>query len=410
MKQILLLGKGISNNALNQFMIKYSIEHDFFDIGSLENYDYQLVIKGPGIFYENPVIKKFIELGVPIITDIEFIYWFLNKEYIAVTGTNGKTTTTYLIRDIINAKFDAVACGNCGYPIAQAALDYKQYKYFVLELSSFELKGTKKFAPKIAVVTNIKQAHLDYHQTIEDYYKSKFNITKNQTKLDYLVLNLDDETSQHLFKNSDAQKITFSINNHNAICHFKGSKVYYGDVAVMKVKNKTMLFKYNLLAAICVAKLLDIENKYIKRAIKKFKNVKYRLEEVKPNIFNDAKSTNIYSTTSALKCFENDMVLLICGGFDRKEELNIIDAEFYNVKAIYVYGQTKDKINNLFKKKSIDIFVFDSLKEATLKALNDRVDEVILYSPMFASYDQYHSFEARGKEFNYIVNNYYQKS
>ena len=143
--------------------------------------------------------------------DIELIYWFLNKEYIAITGTNGKTTTTYLITDIINTAYSAVSCGNCGFPISQAALDYKLYKYFVLELSSFQLKGIKKFTPKIAVVTNLKQAHLDYHHTIEDYYKSKLNIAKNQSKQDYLVLNADDLNVMSLFKNSEATKITFSF-------------------------------------------------------------------------------------------------------------------------------------------------------------------------------------------------------
>ena len=161
MADILLLGVGISNNALNQFMLKYSIPHDYLKLEEVVRFDYDLVIKGPGINYEEEVIVKFSENKVQIITDIEFIYWFLNKDYIAVTGTNGKTTTTYLITDILNTKYSAISCGNCGFPIAQAALDYKQYKYFVVELSSFQLKGIKKFTPKIAVITIINYL---YHQ------------------------------------------------------------------------------------------------------------------------------------------------------------------------------------------------------------------------------------------------------
>ena len=130
-----------------------------------------------------------------------------NKYYIVVSGSNGKTTTTYLITNMLNTQFSAISCGNCGFPISQAALDYRHYKYYVIELSSFQLKGIKKFTPKIAVVTNVKQAHLDYHKSIEDYYKSKINITKNQTKEDYLVLNIDDPTSVLLFKS-----IGFSLN------------------------------------------------------------------------------------------------------------------------------------------------------------------------------------------------------
>lgn len=412
MREILLLGKGISNNALNQFMIKYSIEHDYLSLEEVERYDYNLVIKGPGLSYDESVIKKFLDLKITIITDIEFIYWFLNKEYIGVTGTNGKTTTTYLITDIINEKFNAVACGNCGYPISQAALDYKQYKYFVIELSSFQLKGIKKFAPKIAVVTNIKQAHLDYHQGIEDYYKSKINITKNQTKQDFLVINSDDEMSIQLFKNSDATKITYSMSNKIANCYRKKKYIYFNREKVINIKklhNKSDIFIYNVLAAISVGKILNIENKFIIKALKKFKNIKYRLEEIHKNIYNDAKSTNIFSTLSAIKGFKNKKIILICGGYDRKEDLLITDNDFENVVGIYAYGQTKEKLFNYFKKKQKDIYFFDTLKDATLRALNDRKDEVILYSPIFASYDQYKSFEERGKEFNHIVQNYYSK-
>jgi UDP-N-acetylmuramoylalanine--D-glutamate ligase len=411
MVEILLLGIGKSNNALNQFMIKYSIEHDYLSLIDVVRFDYKLVIKGPGIYYDEEVIQKFIEKGVDIITDIEFIYWFLNKEYIAITGTNGKTTTTYLITDIINTAYSAVSCGNCGFPISQAALDYKLYKYFVLELSSFQLKGIKKFTPKIAVVTNLKQAHLDYHHTIEDYYKSKLNIAKNQSKQDYLVLNADDLNVMSLFKNSEATKITFSLTNRSSNAYFYKSSFYFNKERVCHIKylkSKTDIIKYNVLAAICVAKILKIENKNIKKALKNFTFIKYRLEEIKPNIYNDAKSTNVYSTISAIKCFKNKNIILICGGYDRKEEINIIEEDLFNVVRIYVYGQVKDKLYNYLKRKK-EVYIFDTLKEATLKALNDRLDEVVLYSPMFASYDQYSSYEERGLEFSRIVFDYFGK-
>ena len=142
------------------------------------------------------------------------------------------------------------------------------------------------------------------------------------------------------------------------------------------------------------------------KAIKKFKNIKYRLEEIYKDIYNDAKSTNIYSTISAIKEFSDRKVFLICGGFDRKEEIQSL--EINNVSKIYAYGNTKDKISNLFKKK-IPVLTFDTLKEATIKALNDKNDEIILYSPMFASYDQYTSYEERGKEFNRVVYSYFEK-
>jgi UDP-N-acetylmuramoylalanine--D-glutamate ligase len=130
--------------------------------------------------------------------------------------------------------------------------------------------------------------------------------------------------------------------------------------------------------------------------------------EIKTNIYNDAKSTNVYSTISAIKCFKNKNIILICGGYDRKEEINIIEEDLVNVVRIYIYGQVKDKLYNYLKRKK-EVYIFDTLKEATLKALNDRLDEIVLYSPMFASYDQYTTYEERGKEFSRIVFDYFGK-
>ena len=392
-------------------MIKYGITHDYLKEEDVKRFDYRLVIKGPGIDYDKEVVKAFIDRNIDVITDVEFIYWFLNRDYIGVTGTNGKTTTTYLITDMLNTQFSAISCGNCGFPISQAALDYRHYKYYVIELSSFQLKGIKKFAPKIAVVTNVKQAHLDYHKSIEDYYKSKINITKNQTKQDYLVLNIDDPTSVLLFKNSEATKITYSLNNKNSTCYYNKGNFYYNKEIVCNIRhlnNKTDIFKYDVMASICVAKLLNVENKNIINALKKFENIKYRLESLGKNIYNDAKSTNIYSTISALNEFKNKEVFLICGGYDRKDDLSGLDSNISNIIKVYTYGATKERVYNYFKKKKIEVIMFETLRDATLKALNDRIDEVILYSPMFASYDQYSSYEERGREFNKIINSYFE--
>ena len=407
MAEILLLGKGISNNALHQFMNKYLIEHDYLSLEEVNNFKYNLVIKGPGLYYSNYIIQKFMELQVMIITDIEFIYWFLNKEFIGITGTNGKTSTTLLLTEMIKKKYRAIACGNCGFPISQAALDYKMFQYFVIELSSFQLKGCLKFTPKIAIVTNLKQAHLDYHGCVQDYYESKFQITKNQTKSDCLILNFDCENTMSLFKNSLASKITFSLKNRNADYYFIKDNLYHKKEKLFNCKGKMITDKYNILAAVAAAKILDIPNKAIKQTIKEFKGVKYRLEEIKRDIFNDAKSTNIYSTIIALKELKTD-ILLICGGFDRKEDLSILDDYLNSISCVFAYGATKDKLYNHFKRKKIEVYIFDTLRQATLAALNLRTNEKILYSPMFASYDQYLSFEERGKEFNNIINSYYK--
>jgi UDP-N-acetylmuramoylalanine--D-glutamate ligase len=316
-----------------------------------------------------------------------------------------------MITNIINQESNGVACGDCGFPISQAALDYKLYKYFVVELSSFQLKGICKFAPKIAVITNINQAHLDYHESIDDYHNSKYKITMNHSIDDYLVLNLDDEKSMSLFSESKAIKIKYSLHNKMADCYIKGKWFYFKNKKVCKLnslKNKTDIMFYNALASICVGKLLNIKNANISNGLKSFTNIKYRLQKVKKNIFNDAKSTNVYSTICALKEFKNKNIFLICGGYDRGDDLTPIISNVENVKCVYTYGMTSEKVCNFFSNLNIKVYSFTTLKEATLKALNDQKIEVILYSPMFASYDQYKSFEERGIEFNKIINNYYK--
>lgn len=407
MKEILLLGKGKSNNALSVFLDKYGIKYDYKELEEVIDFDYKLVIKGPGIYYQNKVVKKFVELNTLVITDIEFIYWFLNRYYIGITGTNGKTTTTMMITNIINQESCAVACGNCGFPISQAAIDYKLFKYFVVELSSFQLKGICKFAPKIAVITNINKAHLDYHETIYDYYNSKYKITLNQSKDDFIILNLDDEKCCEIFSNSAAMKIKYSLKDKSADCYIRHNWFYFKNRRVCKInclKNITDIMLSNALAAISVCKILKIKNKNIAKGIKSFNEIKYRLQKVKKNIYNDAKSTNIYSTISALCEFKNKDVYLICGGYDRGEDLTPLKEFVGNIHCVYSYGMTGEKIYNFFINLGIRVYYFKTLKEATLKALNDYSNGVILYSPMFASYDQYNSYEERGYEFNKIVN------
>lgn len=409
MQNVLLLGKGISNNALHQFMIKYNINHDYLELEEVNNYDYNLVIKAPGINYQESVIQNFILLKKTIITDIEFIYWFLNREYIAVTATVGKTTTVMLIEQIINTTFSAVACGNIGYPLAQAALDYKKYQYYVLELSSFQLKGTINFAPKIAVILNIDKHHLDYHQTYEDYIEAKSKITVNQTATDFLVYNIDDIKVNKIAAESNAKKITFSLTDKNADAYFYHKTLYFRKEPIYKFHKCSLGMQYDLLAAVCVAKILKINSIKIRQAIMHFKPPKYRLEPLGNRIYNDAKSTSVLATITALKSFKKQKIFLICGGYDRKEDYHDLTFNLSLVTKVFVYGETKDKLKDFFSELKIEVYVFDTLKKATLMALDIRKKETILFSPMHASYDQYQSFNERGKEFRLIVDEYYQK-
>lgn len=404
--KILLLGKGISNNALSQFMHKYGITHDYKGLEEDISYNYDLVIKGPGINYQNIIVDNFIKLNVKVICDIEFIAKFIDKNYIAITGTNGKTTTTKMIENLLNTKYKSTACGNIGYPFAQAAIDYKDYDYFVIEASSFELKGTIDFKPNISVILNINIAHQDYHLSFLDYYNSKQNITVNQDKKDILIYNCDDYYASKIASNSKARKYSFSLKNTFTTAFFKDNSFYYMGQKIIsgsRYQNISDGLKYDILASLIVAKILGISNKNIRKVISNFKQEKYRFEKVDYSIYNDAKSTNIYSTINALDFFKNEMILLICGGYDRGEDLQPLYMHSKNIKKVYAYGATKHKLKLFFDKIKIHCEEFTTLNEAVIKALNEQKNEVILYSPMFASYDQYNSYLERGKEFHRII-------
>lgn len=403
--RILLFGKGISNNALHQFLIRYKIDHDFCDLNEKVNFDYDLVVKGPGLSYDNEVIKNFMARKVSIVDDIELVYRLLNRDYIAVTGTNGKTTTVRLIEALLNQKYHAISCGNIGYPIAQAAIDYKDYDYFVLELSSFELLGTVRFTPKIAVILNLCEAHLDYHKTVSNYHLAKMKIAFNQTPDEFLIYNADDVAINTYLAQCKATKYSFSLCNTETNAYFKGCKLYYNNKYVLKIKRvyrKNKGLKYDLLASFIVAMLLGISKKKIKYVFKTFKESKYRLNYIKKGIYNDAKSTNIYSTIMGLEYLKKK-TYLICGGAYRLMDLSLLLKVKDKIKAIFAYGETKKEIETFCLKNDIQIEVFETLEEALKKVLLIRKSEYILYSPMYPSYDQFNSFYERGALFNKLV-------
>ncbi len=404
--KVLLIGKGISNNSCALLCKQLKIEYDYVDVNDYVSDDYLLIIKSPGVSYDSNIIKKFIKLGIVIITDIEFVYWFLNRYYIGVTGSNGKTTTTLLITNILNTKYNVVACGNIGYSISQAVLNNKECTHLVCELSSFQLKGTKLFTPNIAVITNINECHIDYHKTLKDYIECKKKILINQTTTDYTIYNLDCPNTVELVKDSSGIKLSYSITNTSADCYIKEDIIFYKGQKILKVskiKEKNTHTLGNYLASIIVANIHNIKkHKYI-RILKEFKPVLYRFEYIKKNIINDAKSTNVFSTIAALNSI-NKSTILLCGGYYRTNELYNLDDHISSIKMVVVYGETSNIVEEYFSSKNIICIKCPNLQTATkisLKYLTKK--DTLLYSPMFASYDQFKSYKERGLLFNNII-------
>lgn len=391
--RVLVLGKGISGEGVHHFLDHMDIPHDYLNTNEVIDYDYDLVIKSPGIPNYHQCVKGFTKSRV--ISDVELIGMFLNREFIAVTGTNGKTTTVSLINKILNTKYRSVACGNNGLAIGDAVMT--SYEKYVLELSSFQLDGIRGFHPNIAVILNMNPAHLDYHQSLDNYYKAKMKMLVNQRPEEYVIFNGDcQNTRQYLVGNG--KKISFGKNEGNDYRYSKGI-LYHGKKRILRIKEDHLL--YDKLAAAIVGLIYKVRKRKIKKILKEFKGLNNRLEKIKPNVYNDAKSTNPYSTINALRQFSGNIVLL-CGGIDRGEDLSCLRDDLHRLKRVYSYGQTGKKIeefmmnNNVWADSSVDIY--EALAKVKLDA-----DDILLFSPMMASWDQFKDYNERGQVFKEFV-------
>ncbi|MDE6656451.1 MAG: UDP-N-acetylmuramoyl-L-alanine--D-glutamate ligase, partial [Anaeroplasmataceae bacterium] len=381
------------------------LEYDYLNLEEVEHFDYELVVKAPGIKLTEPVIQSFLEKKIQVITDVELAYMLRKKFYIGVTGSNGKTTTVSLITHILSAKYDVVACGNIGYSVCRALVEHPNAEIFVVELSSFQLE-TSKLDFNVSVLLNVHPCHMDHHSSYKDYIDSKANLCINQSTGHYCIYNLDDPILRDIVKTIEAQKISFSKTSYLAKCYIQDGYIYNDKKKILKIehnlKEKSFLLEDTMAAISAVSLVKGITSKVIREQFKTFAEVEYRLSKVNDFIYNDAKSTNPYSTMAALECFEN--VELICGGYDRKENLSCLQQALPKLKRVYAYGQTKEKVKTFMFENNVECLTFDSLDEAFTKAYQDRTKEIILFSPMFASFDHFKNYIERGKYFNEIAN------
>lgn len=371
------------------------------------------IVKNPGIPYSNPLIKKAIEKGIDIITEVELAYLISESPIIAITGTNGKTTTTMMIDALLNINREqgqAYAVGNIGTPASLIAQKSTAEDDLVMEVSSFQLMGVESFHPSIAVITNIYSAHLDYHKTRDEYVDAKLSITKKQTAEDYIIFNNDqNELSELVSNTTKAQLVPFSRKKklESGVCLVNNVITYNGD-QVMSANDILIPGEHNLenaLAAIAVAKLKGVRNEDIKEAFQQFKGVEHRMQLVDSvndrRFYNDSKATNTLATSHALEGFR-DPIVLIAGGLNRNESFDdLIPLLRKHVKAMITFGETKHELAEVAEQADIEkITVVDTVPEATFEAYKNSVKgDVILLSPACASWDQYNNFEERGNDF-----------
>ena len=374
---------------------------------------YNYVIKNPGIINTHPCIIKAQELNIPITNEVEVGYSFIKDKatIIGITGSNGKTTTTTMIYEVMKKSgLPVILAGNIGYPLCQIVDKVKKDDIIVMEISDHQLLNVDKFKTNISVLTNLSEVHLDFHGNYEKYKNVKKKIFNYHNDNDIAIINIGNEDVVKLTKDINSKKITFSSNKNADIC-LKDSFICYHNEIILDTNNIKIKGTHNyenIMCMIAVCKIYDIDNKIIEDYLKTFNGVEHRIEFVK-NVngrlfYNDSKATNTESTIVALKSFDNDVILLL-GGLDRGHSFEPLNDYLKHVKHIYCYGETKNRIYEWATNQKIDCTMFNTLKEATLKAYEVSKDkDVILLSPSCASWDQYKCMEDRGNEFKNIVN------
>lgn len=368
-----------------------------------------VVVKNPGIPYENVIVNEAINRGIPVVTEVELTTYLSSSPVIGITGSNGKTTTTTLIYEmLVHSNQKAKIAGNIGNVATEVAANLAQDETMVIELSSFQLMGIEKFRPRVAVLLNLFEAHLDYHKTMHNYGSAKANIYQNQDEQDFLVFNADDARIVELVQRAKSTKVPFSLKQ----THIEGAwcdqeNLYFRNEKIIALKDITLVGKHNLeniLAAVSAAKLNGATNEGIVHVLTTFTGVKHRLqfvENVNGRLFyNDSKATNILATSKALSSFAQPTILL-AGGLDRGNSFDELLPYLNNVKAMVVFGQTATKLQKTAIEAGIQTIEYvDNVKQAVQKAFQiSSPDDVILLSPACASWDQYRTFEERGDMF-----------
>lgn len=376
------------------------------------------VIKSPGIPKKADLIKKIKEKGIRLSSEIEFASEFTDAKIIAITGSNGKTTTTSLIYHILkNAGFNVGLGGNIGKSFAKQVAE-KQYDYFVLEISSFQLDDIQNFRPYISLLLNLSPDHLDqYNYNYEEYALAKFNIAKNQQNNDFFICNKDDEMSQKLLNRVDinAKKLLFSLNEELEEGGFATNDHIFvkleGRTFSMPIGEMSLVGKHNVancLAASITAKLLNISDNSLVESLKTFQSVEHRLEQFAEidgvKYINDSKATNVNATYYALESMKTPTIWIV-GGVDKGNDYTEIEELVKEkVKAIVCLGVDNKKIIDFFSANKESIYDTSNLEECVKIAKNvAHKGDTVLLSPCCASFDLFKSYEDRGKKFKQAV-------
>ncbi len=375
----------------------------------------ELIVISPGVPSDVPQLMQARQAGIPVIGEVELAVCYLKGHIVAITGSNGKTTTTSLAGEIVAASGKhTLVGGNIGTPAISFVSTSTDESWIVLEVSSFQLETIETFRPKIAVVLNVTPDHLDRHHTFENYVAAKTRIFENQTSSDFAVLNADDVTCIAMAAKTKAAVYWFSrqesvergafVRNENIIWRDTGSEQLIMPVSEIALKGAHNV--ENVLAGVCVGMLAGVGPADIRRAVANFKAVEHRLEFVATirgvEYYNDSKATNVDATIKALESFPEG-VHLILGGKDKGSDYSVLNPLLaQRVKRVYTIGAAAPKIESQIK--GTHVVSVGSLDNAVRRAAESATPgDTVLLAPACASFDQFVNYEHRGRVFKDLV-------
>lgn len=376
---------------------------------SLFDESYDILIKNPAVFPYNACVVKAKNLNIPVVNEMEVAFHYINKpvKIIGVTGSNGKTTTTTLIYEVLKRAGKKVKlAGNIGTPLSKIVCDINEGDILLLEISDHQLIDFKDFKTDISVLTNLCPTHLDYHGSYESYKNVKHKIFNHHTNTDIAIINKSNYDSLSLTNDILSTKKYFN----NDTNYIKNNNIYLNNKPILNIEDIVLrgIHNYeNILAMMLVMETLNIDFKYAYEVLKEFKGVEHRLEYVTTKngvkYYNDSKSTNPTSTVTALKSFDGN-IHLILGGMERSQDFNELNPYLPKVKKIYAIGEVRNRIVEYANLNNIPCESYETLKEAmAVILLNTTSGDTVLLSPGGASWDQYAKFEDRGQEFKDLL-------
>jgi len=378
--------------------------------------DQDMIVVSPGVPSDQPQIQHARTLGIPVIGEVELAFRFLQGKIVAITGSNGKTTTTTLVGEILaKSGKKTLVVGNIGTPVISLVDKSTPDTYLVLEISSFQLESIEQFRPWIAAILNITPDHLDRHHTFQAYVDAKARIFENQQSGDFAVLNADDPTCAGLKSRAKTPLYWFSRKQElDSGAFLRGNQVIFrGDgkeISILERADIHLKGAHNLenvLAATCIGMIAGCEAANIRQAVAEFKGVEHRLEPVTTingvSFYNDSKATNVDATIKALESFPGN-IHIILGGKDKDSDYSLLNPLLRErVKRVYLIGAAAEKIKSQIE-GTVPLVQSNTLDRAVRQAFEAAASgDVVLLAPACASFDQFQNYEQRGRVFKELV-------